>query len=247
MSRLRIAAVYRRTAQRCINIGFAADLYRATAAESLLIHLPAQQQPAGILPDLAEAQARQRRRVVADVSTLTGLSPDQFEIVEELDPDAIVVDDQIAWHCHHLTVLTPFSEQRLLARGPGSIMVPFGDGRSALALPLAAALKMPVIFYHTTWRNPLVQSQTPADHMCADAVGISSQLSAAADAAGVPYTFEIETADDVVEGLLQCAMRSSSRLIAMARSTRTTVGSYVDHALRRSPVPLLVVASPGGK
>jgi hypothetical protein len=130
--------------------------------------------------------------------------------------------------------------------------VPFGDSLTAfpaanMAITLGKKLALPVVFYHTTWKDEEEQSTDPADHMCDGARAVRKLLEETATKAGVEFSFAIETADDVAEGILQCAMRLSVRLIVMPRSAKTTLGCYVNQALAKTPVPLLAVAAKAGR
>lgn len=187
--------------------------------------------------------------VEADVVRKTALCQQSLALRTAIDSDAIIVDHNLAFQRHDLTVLYPCRETTLLGRGRGPIMVPFGDGDSvlnaaALAFELAGQLQLPVVLYHTTWSVQGLTSAEPQDHMCQSARAVLATLLKMAQATGVECTTVVETADDVVEGLLQCALRHSTRLIVMSRSYKTTVGCYVDQTLRQTPIPLVALASP---
>jgi hypothetical protein len=174
---------------------------------------------------------------------------------EQLPPNSIVVSNELALVRRDLTVLHPFDEVQVL-RASGSILVPFGDGDSgliaaSLAIPLAKALSLEVLFYHTTWRSETTTSEEPAAHMCVQARAHQQRLQKLAQAAAVPHRMAIEMADDVVFGMLHCALNGGVHrhaepapvnLIVMAHGVNTYLGSYVEKALKVSPTPILVAA-----
>jgi hypothetical protein len=167
----------------------------------------------------------------------------------------LIIDHGLAFVRDDLSVLYPCHEQTLLGRnsryGSGSLaplVVPFGDGESclpaaAIACEMAAALNLPVLFYHTTWKVEGLEDASAEAHMCAAALAVKGRLEATARQYRVNHSFVIERADDVVEGLLQCALKERAALIVMSRSAKTTVGCYVAQALDKTPVPLLALAS----
>jgi hypothetical protein len=128
------------------------------------------------------------------------------------------------------------------------VLVPFGDSIEAVTaaergITLAKALGVHVVLYHTTWKDDSLDSALPESHMCSEAREVCRALNELAQTCGVACKTVVETADDVVEGIIRCALRESARLLVMSRSSKTTVGCYVDQALIQSPVPLLAIAA----
>lgn len=171
----------------------------------------------------------------------------------------LIIDHGLAFVRDDLSVLYPCHEKTLLGRNAqyGSdsqapLVVPFGDGESclpaaAIACEMAAAMHLPVVFYHTTWTVEGLEDDKAEAHMCAAALDIKARLAAMARDHRVKHSFVIERADDVVEGLLQCALKARAALIVMSRSAKTTIGCYVAQALDKTPVPLLALASSAAK
>jgi hypothetical protein len=250
----KFTCVFRRTTEGRLALSFAADLFKKLdrgPGKTLHIFLE---------PDLADAaristEAKavdqiltdQNSAVLAEAAAGTGLSNAEIEITNQ-EGDGIIIDHATAFERADLDVLYPSREKTLLARGKGPLLVPFGDSLSAfpaakIAIDLGKKLALPVVFYHTTWKDQETPSTDPADHMCEGAREVQKLLTDAATKAGIDFSFAIETADDVAEGILHCAMRLSVRLIVMPRSAKTTLGCYVNQALAKTPVPLLAVAA----
>ena len=254
----KITCVFRRTAEGRLALLFAADLLKllgSAAGEVLNIYLDPGQADAERISSEAcpvtEILAAQNDRVLAEVAKLTALPAKSIAITES-DSDCILIDHFTAFERADLDVLFPSREKTLLSRGKGPLLVPFGDSHTALpaaniAIMLGKALALPVVFYHTTWVDETVASKVPEDHMCQGAKEVAELLKQNATAAGIDFSFAIETADDVAEGILQCSLRRSVRLIVMPRSAKTTIGCYVNQALAKTPVPLLAVASKPGR
>jgi len=263
----KISCVYNRTASGRLSLAFAADLWKnlnSTAQmqtvianstpNPLQIFLQVDQPGAYILSGIGSAVdaesviGTERSLVEADIVRKTSLPAQSIAVSAKIGSDSIIVDHNLAFQRHDLTVLYPCRETTLLGRGAGPIIVPFGDGESvlnaaSLALDLAAQLELPVVFYHTTWTVQGLPSTNAHEHMCQSAQAVLATLLKMAEDSGVQCTTVVETADDVVEGLLQCALRCSARLIVMSRSYKTTVGCYVDQTLRQTPIPLVALAS----
>jgi nucleotide-binding universal stress UspA family protein len=254
----KITCVYRRTTEGRLALVFAADLLKLLGSESgeiLNVYLdPGRADATRISSNdcpIDQILAEQESRVLAEVATLTGV-PARAIAITACDADCILIDHTTAFERADLDVLYPSREKTLLARGKGPLLVPFGDSNTALpaaniAIMLGKTLSVPVVFYHTTWVDEAVTSRAPEDHMCQGAREIAELLKQNATKAGIEFSFAIETADDVAEGILQCALRRSVRLIVMPRSAKTTIGCYVNQALAKTPVPLLAVASKPGR
>lgn len=262
MKRNTISVFCRHSPRGAGELAFAVDLLKLLGAEKLVLHL--EQDPTYAQVRTAEDfDEVQRTRFVQLVLALyANLTAEQLEVrffkagadKQQLVADSLIlVDRRPDFHCPELytPVLIPLDEPGLRCRGQGSILLPFGDGRSALraaqlAVPIAAKLAMKIVLYHTTWLEPDITSCDPADHASTGARQTQAELEAVVAAAGVACEVVIEATDDTVEGIVQCAMREQARLIVMARRLKPGIGCYVFRALKQSPVPLLI-ADDGGK
>jgi len=247
MMKQTIAAVYRRTADRHIGLGFAADLATRLGVTNLTIFLKLQHSLTALVGDAETVQAKQQDRVLADVTAVTRFHG-SIELAYELTPGTLVVDRHLALTRDDLDCISPQLETSLLARGNGPLLIPFGDGWSAVhaasvALSMAKMLDLPVIFYHTSYRDARIESEDTQDHMCEGAVRTQRRLLELAAEFGVEHKLVTEMAADVFEGILQCAMREGARLIVIPRSKKTTVGCYAERALKDSPIPTLALAA----
>ncbi|MCA9800675.1 MAG: universal stress protein [Cyanobacteria bacterium HKST-UBA02] len=243
------------------SLSYAADLAARLGAHLEVIVLTDSRREARLLGK-TDARASLCRRVETAVALKTGLKPlTQFAIVcsdlesESLEPGGILISrldpltQTLAHQSRVVPVVASYDEVAVCGRcSSGPVLIPFGDEESglhgaAVGLPLARILGLTVVFYHTTWRDESVDSALAEDHMCQAARGILERLVSMASAEGVTHRTVIETADDVVEGMLHCAMREQSSVIVLARGPRTGLGSYVTQSLAQSPIP--VVVAPG--
>lgn len=162
------------------------------------------------------------------------------------DRESIVIGGRDAGGRQASAALATMGERALGARGAGEIFLPFANGASAetaakTAIPLAARLGAPVLFYHTTWREEGVPDDAPAErHMTDEAFEVQERLWNLADRAGVRHRSVIETATAIAEGTVRGALNEGCALIAMARGRHVGAGSYVDQVLERSVIPVLV-------
>jgi hypothetical protein len=255
----KITCVFRRTTEGRLALLFACDLLRLWTAcgkpgPDPRLHVLLKPDPVSATriasgdEGLDSVLSAERQRVLAEVCATTGLACEQVVVSGQEDSGDIFVDHVSALQRADLDVLYPSREKSLLARGRGPLLVPFGDSLSAqravtIALKIAEAMALPVVLYHTTWRDPGKSSTDPAKHMCEGARRVSAVLLAQAKAAGVKHSLVVECADDVAEGILQCALRLDAKLIVMPRSAKTTMGCYVNQALVKTPMPLLAVAA----
>jgi hypothetical protein len=239
-------------------LAFASDLAGLLGAEQLSVYLERSQAGAGLLalPASTSAHQVQSLRVTDRVARVPGFAHSRLEVrafersamAAAFPPNSIVVDGRLAGQRSDVTVLVPFDETGLETRGKGPFVVPFGDGPSGLiagrlAVALAARLDRQLVFYHSTWKNAAVRSADAADHMIPQAVDKRRALEKLAGDSGVGFQIVVETADDVVEGLIHCAMRVRANLIVMRRGLKTIIGSYVSQALEQSPVPILIAGA----
>jgi hypothetical protein len=244
-----ISCVYSRTAAGRLILAFTCDLWKRLAcSQPLVVQVEGDPSCARLLGTNAGNAVKEEMRLIADdIARKTGLAENQFRLSAGCCGE-LIVDHNLAFKRTDLSILYPARESTLLGRGDGPILVPFGDGTSvlpaaAMAFDMAAKLSLPVVLYHTTWVDPDLDGGEPADHMCRSARDIHNTLLAQAQAVQVQVSTIIETADDVVEGLLQCAMRQSASLIVMSRSAKTRIGCYVAQTLTKTPVPVLALAS----
>lgn len=130
-------------------------------------------------------------------------------------------------------------------RGP--IFIPLGDGPSGLigaqyGLRLAKLLKVPALFWHTTWRNDAISEVEPIAHMCDEARAVLKSAELLAMNAEVEASCTIECAPRLVEGLVLAALRMNATLIVMAEGAHKRFGTYTERVRARNcPVPLLIV------
>lgn len=266
-----ISCVYSRTATGRLALIFAADLWsklhsaepattngpkqtgQADSAQDQPLHVYLRSDPDGAaLIDAGAANtlmATEASLVHDDVVRKTKLAAGAIALDANHAANGVIVDHNLAFERDDLSVLFPCRESTLLGRGNGPILVPFGDGQSVMpaaeiAFDLAQHLGLPVVLYHTTWTVPGLSTTDPKEHMCSSAQALLKTLRSMAEQSGVECSVVVETADDVVEGLLHCALRQSARLIVMSRSAKTTIGCYVSQTLRKTPIPLLAIASP---
>lgn len=244
-----VSVDYFRNIDRVPNLSFARALMLLLKSSTLQVRATA---PKGSRTHLSAEQAN---RVRSDVAKLTGIETASVDIVEDFSPGSLAVDNFPDHKRSDISWVVPMDERGLTTRSKGPILVPFGNGISAmrgfnLAAQLAlasnssdaAAEKMSVLFYHTTWKNPSVKSEEPAQHMCPQAVAIRTLLEKAATDAGVPFTTVIETADDVADGILHTALKHQARLIIMPQSKMVEVGDYCFRVIAKSPVPIIALA-----
>ncbi len=251
---IQITSVYRKTAEGALAQAFAVDLLRGLGGDTLSVLIPYDPStgvPGGPNSIMSGSQAdpllvSQSKRILDDVRRSTGI--EKVNVSAQVAGGIVVDHHGTSLECEEVDTLYPRRETTLLARGKGAVLIPFGDSVEAVtaaerAFAIARALALPVVLYHTTWKDAKVGSDTPQDHMCAEAHDVSCRLQALAHLHGLKCKVVVETADDVVEGIIRCAMRESASLIVMTRSSKTTVGCYVDQALKQSPVPLLAIAA----
>lgn len=237
-----VSVDYFRNIDRVPNLSFARALMLLLKSSTLQVRATA---PKGSRTHLSAEQAN---RVRSDVAKLTGIETASVDIVEDFSPGSLAVDNFPDRKRSDISWVVPMDERGLTTRGKGPILVPFGNGISAmrgynLAAQLAlAAGEMSVLFYHTTWKNPSVKSEEPDQHMCPQAVAIRTLLEKAATEAGVPFTTVIETADDVADGILHTALKHQARLIIMPQSKMVEVGDYCFRVIAKSPVPIIALA-----
>lgn len=207
-------------------------------------------EPGATTEDYCETQ---RLRVAREVSELTGLDRKRITVLiwgqddpRNWSPHHIVIGDRLLDELAPASLLLPFAEEGLTARGNGPVVIPFGNGESGAcaaskAIPLARFFNLAIAFYHTTWKNPQVETDDATLHMCGEALELQRSLESKAGDAGVSFTTTIETADDVVEGILRFSLRIGARLVAMSRGLHTGhAGSYVTQMAAQSPVPLFI-------
>ena len=193
-----------------------------------------------------------QKRISEKVSSLINAC---LQISYEVVPDdlnllnsdkTIFVSNSIISEQNNFSVIAPFNEAGLLERGPGEIMIPFGNGESGIfaatkALPLIKRLGLNVVFWHTTWKNPALIANEPEQHMIEDAKSVLKTIREKADELGIKHRSVIETADDVVEGMLRFALKEHLVLIVMTRGKKTGEGRYGDRLIKRSsPIPIFM-------
>lgn len=191
----------------------------------------------------------------ADLAQLLGIEPPSTMRADEpttdtvFSPSTLFVAHSVDVVRRDVHVLVPFDERAVFSRGRGGILLPFGDGSSGpdalpLAMHLAKKLDVPLIAYHTTWRDEGNPSSRAEDHMCPAARRVQEDIVARTADSGVTLRFVVEMAEEVVTGIIRSALLENARLIVMARGGKTLVGCYVARVLQQSPIPVLAVADP---
>ncbi len=145
-----------------------------------------------------------------------------------------------------LLILTPAGETEIILSSDRCMMIPFGSRESGQfaarhALPIARQMRLPVLFYHTTWRNPSVAERQPNAHMDPGARAVLTEITEQASRHRVNSRVVVEFADDVVYGIILAAIRERASVIATARGLEVERGSYAERLVRMSPVPVLTV------
>ena len=160
--------------------------------------------------------------------------------------DSVLVSQHVGRLNPGVAQLVPMDERAIEARGRGPICLPFGNGDSGrlaarAALPLAKALGLPLLLYHTTWKERALPATAPAEaHMTAGARVLQREIEAEASLSGVPCRALIETATAVVQGVSRAALNERCALIVMARGKNVERGSYADGVLARTTVPVFL-------
>jgi hypothetical protein len=257
-----VCAIFGETRSMKTAVCYAGRLAALLGGEKLHVYLPGNA-AAALAPALASGNAAelQRRRVEQQVMQWQRHAVEVHVDVDlatatpaQLPPNAIIVSNGLALKRRDLMILQPFEESDVL-RASGSILVPFGDGDSgtvaaSVAIPLAQALALEVLFYHTTWPSAHTDSEDAVDHLCASSREHFHNLAKMAQDANVAHRMAVEMADDVVFGMLHCALNGDVdasdprpvNLIVMAHGINTHIGSYVEKALAVSATPILVVS-----
>ena len=194
------------------------------------------------------SQKRIREKVSLLINACLQISykvvPDDLNLLNS--NKTIVVSNSIISEQNNFSVIAPFDEIGLLERGPGEIMIPFGNGESGIfaankTLPIIKRLGLNMVFWHTTWKNPAIASEEPKTHMVPEAKSVLKTIREKADELGIKHRSVIETADDVVEGILRFALKEHSVMIVMARGRKTGEGRYGDRLIKRSsPIPIFM-------
>lgn len=163
-----------------------------------------------------------------------------------LYPGTLVVTNTLPRR-QDLIVLQSKDARRIDLSEKRCIFIPFGTGESALhaappAIEIARKTGMPLVFYHTTWRNESLSSKDPRDHMEQAAKAVQQRLKTWIAQAELPEpTVIVEMADDVMEGILFSAIVHKAALIATACNPQMTHGSYAVRLQTESPIPILSV------
>ncbi len=236
----KVCVDYFRNIDRVPNLAFARALMVCFGSTELYVRSVS---PQG---DFAHLASEQVLRVRADVAALTGIDSKQVQVIGDFPAGCIAVDNLPICSRHDVIWVVPMDERGLTTRGRGNILVPFGNGVSALkalalAGPIAQSSGLPLLFYHTSWKNPQVASKDPADHICLDARAIQTKLVASAASLGVQASSVIECAEDVADGILHTAMLTQSRIIVMPQSQMVEVGDYCYRVKDKSPVPVMII------
>ena len=197
-----------------------------------------------IVPHLIEAELRERG-LVDDRVTFELKRGSIHGRVYELN-DLLVTHDVSA--PNGLTVISLRNETSVFGHGEGPVMIPFGSGSTAVqvlraAIDVIKSLGQSVIFYHTTWSEDAVSSDSPKDHMCPSAQDILLQLHALAAEHEIVSEEIIECASVVDGGIVSSALQHNVALLVMGYAGNVGRGSYVDQVKERSPIPVMVMGT----
>lgn len=240
MSVKRLAVIFRDTAVGKRELGFACG-FSLQAGIPLTVLLPA-------CADTRQYWSSEEARVIECVRAF-GVFPDvkRFDSENfELSSDILLVSNDPP--SGEFSVLRPFEEFEFNRQDSVVIVVPFGHGdagrRAAhFAIEFAQERGAVIIFYHTTWKINSV-STVAEDHMSPEAKCTLDGLVSLAYEANIRFVTIIETAEDVVEGFMLCALRSQAAFIVVAQATSVLQGSYVDQVIEMGgAVPILVVGT----
>lgn len=253
-----VSVVYQETREGKEALKMAASVATQLGLNPLTVLVARNPHAAAALQPILNADELLVKNMSASVQNLTGSSEFVVELFDEGTAPQVGAEDVLVGPAptesvpYH--VLNPGTENSVTGRRHGPVLVPFGSGESALVAATAAFALVQncdafpkdqpqVIFYHTTWQDPISHSREPIDQMCEAAERIMLALQQAADKQGINYHTVIETHDDIVQGIIEMAFKTDCVLIAMARGKQITQGSNVDRACAQSPIPVLVTAS----
>lgn len=143
-------------------------------------------------------------------------------------------------------ILRPFSEAAFDRSATKCLLIPFGNKETCLfagriGVMIAKQLGLDIVFYHTTWQVPGVESVDPLDHMDAQARHIQGSLQYQASVYEVNCRVVVEMADTVVRGIAIAAVREQAAMIVTAKSTRVLRDSYAERLVRIGLVPVLTL------
>lgn len=210
-----------------------------------------------LVPNLYGRVGDNLSQFARQLGDVTLVCPTQVETVE-VKGRTLLVADRLPRRTD-VDVLLPMGASRflrILRTDPNlvdhrQILVPHGTGQSGVqAAKLAASfsrslvlrdLDVHLLFYHTTWRNPVVEIGDPASNMEPGAHAVLEQMNEIARTADLRHNNWIELeATTVPDGIIRLALRRSASLVVMARGNEVRLGSYVDQMAEFSPVPLLI-------
>lgn len=254
----KVCVSYRDTSAGRTALHCALDVARMLGVKSISLFVPCDSGAAALVGESTEGGcSTQGMRIVQAVRASGVLDDFEVHCYDSGSPapfpeDAVIVDSEVPHRRIPQAVLDPAHETSLFARRQGPILVAFSDGDSGLVAATAAfelalrrrqtkpvvAGEPEVILYHTTWADPEAISQDPKDQMCDAAIKVMLALEQAAGERGVAFATIVETHDDVVQGVVEIALRERAVLIAVARGAQIRQGSYVDRVVAQSPIPI---------
>lgn len=244
-----VAVVYQSHRPGQARLNYALNLAARLGHEACLL-VPTDARERRLAADLDLAPLAVREPVLAEtkvpVTVCVGESPVlRARLAAYHEVIGVTQEKDEIWDGHDCLYV---ADEATVCRRPGrpTVFLPFGDSLSSFpavrrAVNLAAALDGQLVCYHTTWRDPTLADDEPAEHMCTAARAVQEAVQVYASSRGVTPEFIIEMADAVDKGSLRCALRYGANFMVMVRGRRTVKGSYVDEVLTRATMPVLVV------
>ncbi len=270
MRTFHVCVQYQETLDGATLLAYAGALVARLGTGKLLLYAAP---PPVLLPDASEpAGQTDRERIIAAAARATGLAADKIDLrsmdqrgigYTSLPEGALAVWSGSPRVCSNVSVLNPFNETAI-ARGQseGPLLIPFGNKLAgtwvaSYGIELARQMRLSVLFYHTTWVEKEEPSEDPQSHMCAGAKSVLQALTELANSAGVDSEAVVETAEDVAQGIVRCAIRKRTAIatdgaaktagacmIVMACSQAGGAGSYVHQVMGLQP-PFLWLETTG--
>ncbi len=166
--------------------------------------------------------------------------------ITTMSEGSILVSNEYADSRRLFSVLAPRLETEVQIGPEWNICIPTSDNNKSLktieaGILLATVLDIGVIFYHTTWHKPGLESDDPQNHVCNEAKQVLDTAQEIAQKYRVPARSVVETAPSVPEGISRCAQREGCALIVMSRANTVGRGGYADETKKRTTVPILVL------
>lgn len=187
---------------------------------------------------------------VVDVSIQT-YDNNLSEFIAQISSQSLLVANDYFMQAFNVPVIASFGERVAFPYEISTILLPLGNDNTSIqtfreGIPFVNRISdkvKKIVFYHTTWKNSNVDSQLASDHVCDSAQSVISAAEECASKAGISYKTVIEAAEDVVDGIIETALRHKANLIVTARDQDTLFGDYCERLYSQpSPIPLMVLS-----